>query len=148
MSKEGETALQFELFASRPLKSTSSEQIEATTPITIEEAFKKDGDLLPHTDQSVTREREAGAPTLREVRAVSSLLRNRLQMEAVERRIQKTAAIILSYLMTQDSLSAQIGPYLVWLNEDSNIEVLRTLSYDDWQQLYLPKIRSESIKED
>lgn len=128
MSKEGGSAFQFELFASHPPKPTSSEQREEATATTIEGAFKE--------------KREARTPTLREVRAVSSLLRNRLQLEVVERRIKKTTDIIISYLLTQDSLSAQIGPYLVWLNENNDIEALRTLSDDDWQQLYLPEIKS------
>jgi len=50
--------------------------------------------------------------------------------------------------LTQEGFSAQIGPYLVWLNEDNNIEALRTLRDDDWQQLYFPEIEPEAIKGD
>jgi hypothetical protein len=148
MSKEGESALQFELFAGQSLKPTSLEPSEATPTATIDEGFKEYSDFPPPTDQNAITERQAPMPTLREVRAVSSLLRNRLQLEVVERRIQKTSAIIVSYLLTQDSLSAQIGSYFVWLNEEKNIEALRTLSDDDWQQLYFPEIEPESIKDD
>lgn len=78
----------------------------------------------------------------------SCLLYNRLLLEVVRRRIEKGAATIRSYLLTQESLSAQIGPYFVWLDEDNNIEALRTLSDDDWQQLYLPEIEPKPIKGD
>lgn len=147
MSKEGESALQFELFTSQSLKPTSEETSETNPATAIGEPSKDDELPLP-VDQSAVTELQVPKPTLREVRAASSLLRNRLQLEAIERRIQKTTAIIVSYLLTQDSLSAQIGPYFVWLNEQNTIEAVRTLSDDDWQQLYLPKIESESIKED
>lgn len=148
MSKEGEGALQFELFASQPLKPKSPESLEAIPTATIDDGFKENGDFPPPADQSAITEREAPAPTLREVRALRSLLYNRLLLEVVQRRIEKGAATIRSYLLTQESLSAQIGPYFVWLDEDNNIEALRTLSDDDWQQLYLPEIEPKPIKGD
>lgn len=146
MSKEGEGALQFELFARQSLKPKSPESSDATPTATVDDGFKENGGFPPPAGQSAITEREAPAPTLREVRALRSLLYNRLLLEVVQRRIEKGAATILSYLLTQEGLSAQIGPYFVWLDEDNNIEALRTLSDDDWQQLYFPEIEPKPIE--
>lgn len=140
MSKEGEGALQHNLFASQPLESKSPESLEATSTATIDEGFKENDAVPPPADQSAITRREAPAPTLREVRALRSLLYNRLLLEVVQRRIEKAEATILSYLLTQEGSSAQIGPYFVWLAEDNNIEALRILSDDDWQQLCFPEM--------
>jgi len=148
MSKEGEGTLQFELFARRSLKPKSPESLEATPTATIDDGFKENGGFPQPAGQSAITESEAPAPTLREVRALRSLLYNRLLLEVVQRRIEKGTATILSYLLTQEGLSAQIGPYFVWLDEDNNIEALRTLSDDDWQQLYFPEIEPKPIKGD
>lgn len=141
MSKEGEGALQYGLFTSQPLESKSPESSEASPTAISDEGIKENGDFHPPTGQSVISEREAPAPTFREVRALRSLLYNRLLLEIVQRRIEKGAATILSYLLTQEGLSAQIGPCFVWLDEDNNIEALRTLSDDDgWQQIRIPEV--------
>ncbi len=141
MSKEGEEALQYGLFTSQPLESKSPESSEASPTAISDEGFKEDGDFpLPAGQRAIT-EREVPAPTLREVRALRSLLYNRLLLEVVQRRIEKGTVTILSYLLTQEGLSAQIGPYFVWLDEDNNVEALRTLSdYDGWQQLNFPEM--------
>jgi hypothetical protein len=146
MSKEGEGAFQHNLFASQPLKPTSPESSMAT-PAPLSNVDVKENDDSPSAArQSTSTERQAPAPTLREARALRSLLYNRLLLQAVERRIEKGAATIISYLLTQENLSAQIGPYFVWLAENNTIEAVKTLNDDEWQQLYLPEIEPESIK--
>lgn len=90
-------------------------------------------------------ERDPPRVTLREVRATRSLLYNRLLLEAVQRRIEKAEAIILSYLLTCDSLSAQMGPYFVWLAEDNKVEALKTLSDDDWRQLHFSEMELNPV---
>ncbi len=142
MSKEGEGALQSDLFTSQPLESKSPESSEASPTAISDEGIKEIGDFPPPAGQSAITEREAPAPTLREARALRSLLYNRLLLEVVQRRIEKAETAILSYLLTQGGLSSQIGPYFVWLDEDNNIEALRTLSDDDWQQLYFPEMET------
>jgi hypothetical protein len=117
------------------------------TPAPLSNVDVKENDDSPSAArQSTSTERQAPAPTLREARALRSLLYNRLLLQAVERRIEKGAATIISYLLTQENLSAQIGPYFVWLAENNTIEAVKTLNDDEWQQLYLPEIEPESIK--
>jgi len=140
MSKEGEEVLQHNLFNYQPPELKPSPLPEEAFESTDSEELKLIEGHSSSTDQ-VGTELRAPAPGLREVKAVSSLLRNRLLLEVVERRIQKTSAIILSFLLTQEGLSAQIGPYLVWLAEGNKIEALKTLSDDDWQQLHFPEMK-------
>ncbi len=87
-------------------------------------------------------EAEGPKPTIREVRAIRSLLYNRLLLEAVLRRIEKAEAIILSYLLTQDDTSAQIGPYLVEVEADHSLDVTKTGDDDGWRQSYFPEIET------
>lgn len=101
--------------------------------------FENDGnDVVPADLGSV--ELEKPKPTIRELRAARSLLYNRLLLEAVQRRIEKAEAIILSYLLTQANSVAQIGPYFVELNEDLSLGVTKTEDEDGWHQLYFSEI--------
>jgi hypothetical protein len=79
--------------------------------------------------------------TLRDVRAARSLLYNRLLLEVVQRRIERAETITLSYLLRQGDTSAQLGPYLVEVDEAQSIAITKT-GDDGWRQLYLPELES------
>jgi hypothetical protein len=145
MSKEGERALQHNLFAGQTLEPKYPAPLKEPPATTVDGGFKEGGDFASSSDQSVITERQAPVPTFREAKAVSSLLRNKLLLEIVQRRIQKSETIILSFLLTQEDLRAQIGPYFVWVAESNNIEALKTLNDEAWQQLYFPEMEPESI---
>lgn len=83
------------------------------------------------------RERPKATPRVR--RAVRSLFLNRLLLERVLARIEKAEAIITSYLLAQGDSKAQIGPYLVELDEDSRINLTPTED-DGWQQMRIPGV--------
>jgi hypothetical protein len=85
---------------------------------------------------------EASPPTatVREVRAVRSLVYNRLVLDVIQRRIEKAEAIVRSYLITQDGGSTRIGPYLVDMDEAEQIEVVKVEDDDGWRQLNIPEV--------
>lgn len=87
---------------------------------------------------------ERPGPTIREVRAIRSLLYNRLLLEVVQRRIEKAEVIILSYLLLQGEAGAQIGPYLVEVDADHRIDVTRIAEDDGWHQPYFPEMETSS----
>ena len=87
---------------------------------------------------------ERPGPTIREVRAIRSLLYNRLLLEVVQRRIEKAEVIILSYLLLQGETGAQIGPYLVEVDADHGIGVTRIADDDAWHQPYFPEMETLS----
>lgn len=87
------------------------------------------------------RERLKATPRVR--RAVRSLFLNRLLLERVLARIEKAEAIITSYLLAQGDSKAQIGSYLVELDEDNRINLTPTED-DDWQQMRIPGVDSLS----
>jgi hypothetical protein len=87
---------------------------------------------------------ERPRPTIREVRAIRSLLYNRLLLEVVQRRIEKAEVIILSYLLIQGETGAQIGPYLVEVDADHGIGVTRIADDDGWHQPYFPEMETIS----
>lgn len=87
---------------------------------------------------------ERPQPTVREARAIRSLLYNRLLLEAVQRRIEKAEAIILSYLLTQEGACAQIGPYWVEVDADGRIGLTKTADDNGWSQLYFPEVEEFS----
>lgn len=87
---------------------------------------------------------ERPGPTIREVRAIRSLLYNRLLLEVVQRRIEKAEVIILSYLLLQGEAGAQIGPYLVEVDADHGIGVTRIAEDDGWRQPYFPEMETIS----
>lgn len=93
---------------------------------------------------SCLTELETPKPTVRELRAVRSLLYNRLLMEVVQRRIEKAEAVILSYLLTQANPFSQIGPYFVELGEDHFLGVTKIEDDSGWCQLYFPELKSDS----
>lgn len=80
-------------------------------------------------------ERPKATPRVR--RAVRSLFLNRLLLERVLVRIEKAEAIITSYLLAQGDTKAQIGPYLVEMDEDNRINLTPTED-DGWQQMRIP----------
>ena len=83
------------------------------------------------------RERPKATPRVR--RAVRSLFLNRLLLERVLARIEKAEAIITSYLLAQGDSKAQIGPYLVELDECNQINLTPTED-DGWQQMRIPGV--------
>lgn len=83
------------------------------------------------------RERPKATPRVR--RAVRSLFLNRLLLERVLVRIEKAEAIITSYLLAQGDTKAQIGPYLVEMDEDNRINLTPTED-DGWQQMRIPGV--------
>ena len=89
-------------------------------------------------------EPETPKPTIRELRAVRSLIYNRLLLEIVQRRIEKAEAVILSYLLTQENSFSQIGPYFIELGEDHFLEVTKIEDDSGWCQLYFPEWESVS----
>ena len=54
-------------------------------------------------------------------------------------RIEKAEAIITSYLLAQGDSKAQIGPYLVEMDEDNRINLTPTED-DGWQQMRIPGV--------
>lgn len=78
--------------------------------------------------------------TLRDIRAARSLLYNRLLLEVVQRRIENAEAIVLSYLVTQEGTSAQIGPYLVEVDAANDISVTKIGGNDGWKQPHFPEL--------
>lgn len=82
---------------------------------------------------------------LRDVRAIRSLLYNRLLLEAVQRRIEKAEVIILSFLLTQGNASAQIGPYFVELDATQHLTITKTED-DGWCQLYFPELDTTALR--
>ena len=90
-------------------------------------------------------ERDRPKATIRDIRAVRSLLYNRLLLETVLKRIEKAEAIVLSYLLTQDRSAAQIGPYLVEVDPDNYIHLTMTDS-DGWRQLHIPEPEEDFTK--
>ncbi len=78
--------------------------------------------------------------TIRDIRAARSLLYNRLLLEVVQRRIENAEAIVLSYLLTQEDTSAQIGPYLIEMDASDEINVTKTEDEDGWFQLYFSNL--------
>lgn len=78
--------------------------------------------------------------TLRDIRAARSLLYNRLLLEVVQRRIENAEAIVLTYLVTQEGTSAQIGPYLVEVDAANDISVTKIGGNDGWKQPHFPEL--------
>ncbi len=97
------------------------------------------------------RERLKATPRVR--RAVRSLFLNRLLLERVLARIEKAEAIITSYLLAQGDSKAQIGPYLVELDDRNQISMTPTEN-DGWQQMRIPGVDTlsepalEELRED
>jgi hypothetical protein len=142
MTKEGESA-QTPLFTGE-LVETASPSLSGALPTGENTALATEYEqpTVPSaTVGSIHEERETPKATLREVRAVRSLLYNQLLLEVVQRRIEKAETIILSYLLTQGDTEAQIGPYLVVIDAAHHIDVTKT-SDDGWYQLYFPEVDS------
>ena len=144
MAKEGEPP-QMALFS--PERTDSS----LPTPVVLTEleigethTGAEDADGVVEPIDSCFVEPERPKPTARELRAVRSLLYNRLLMEVVQRRIEKAEAVILSYLLTQANPFSQIGPYFVELGEDHFLAVTKIEDDSGWCQLYFPDLKSDS----
>lgn len=144
MAKEGEPP-QMALFSPELTDFSPSSMVALAEP-EIGEAFTEaeDADREVVPIDSCPGELERPTPTIREFRAVRSLLYNRLLMEVVQRRIEKAEAIILSYLLTQADSFTQIGPYFVELGEDHLLEVTKTEDGNGWYQLYFSEIEKPS----
>jgi hypothetical protein len=127
MGKEGEP-IQSVLFAGELLEAPLPACAETIPTLEIKTA--SEAPLPPVTTieaiEPVLVVHETSKPTIRDLRAVRSLLYNRLLLEVVQRRIEKAETILLSYLLTQGSSMAQIGPYLVELDESDYICVTQT----------------------
>lgn len=111
------------------------------------EAQCRDARTVPGTFvavEPVQLEREKPKAALRDVRAVRSLLYNRLLLEVAQRRIEKAEAVIFAYLLTQGSASAQIGPYLVEADAAQHLTVTKTED-DGWYQLYFSELDTVSL---
>lgn len=144
MSKEGELA-QTTLFTGELIETTPPPSM-AATPASETGELSEDNRFPTTTSVSaepILVERETPKATLRDVRAVRSLLYNRLLLEVVQRRIEKAEATILSYLLTQSTTSAQIGPYLVELDASDRIGLTQTET-DGWYQLYFSELETVS----
>lgn len=96
--------------------------------------------------EPVQIEPERPKATLRDMRAVRSLLYNRLLLEVVQRRIEKAEAIIHSYLLAWGDSTAQIGPYLVELDDTKGLFFTQTET-DGWKQLRLPEADGNPVEE-
>ena len=94
--------------------------------------------------EPVQLERERPKATLRDVRAVRSLLYNRLLLEVAQRRIEKAEAVIFAHLLTQGGASAQIGPYLVEADATQHLTVTKTED-DGWYQPYFSELDTASL---
>ena len=140
MAKEGEPP-QSALFSTE--FADSSPSVVAVIELEIGETTLKDNKNTCDDAASVDvglAEAERPKPTIREVRAARSLLYNRLLLEMVQRRIEKAEAIVLSYLLTQEDTSAQIGPYLIEMDANDEINVTKTEDEDGWFQLYFSNL--------
>lgn len=125
----------------------TSQLIESISPCGVEARAREAADIHadsgPQSAPDISTESVQGErprATLRDIRAVRSLLYNRLLLEVVQRRIEKAETIILSYLLTQGSTTAQIGPYWVELDATDHICLTRTETDDDWRQLYFSEV--------
>lgn len=143
MAKEGQPS-QAILFADELQEFTSSLPTDPSSSIAIEEVHPENEPPISTPAEPNIVEREVPKATLREVRAVRSLLYNLLLLEAVQRRIEKAESIVLSFLLIQDSASAQIGPYLVEADAANHISVTKTGDDDGWKQPYFPEMEEVS----
>lgn len=143
MAKEGEPA-QAILFVDELQETASPLSIETSHTKAIEEVYQENEPPIFITTEPHIAEREVPKATIRDVRAVRSLLYNLLLLEAVQRRIEKAESIILSFLLIQDSASAQIGPYLVSVDDANHIIVTKTGDDDGWKQPYFPEMEEVS----
>lgn len=141
MAKEGEPD-QTALFTSELLETTSTAPVEIIPATAIEEAPTEHEFPVPITEPAVIK-REAPKATIRDVRAVRSLLYNRLLLERVLARIEKAEAIIVSYLLSRGDSNTQIGPYQVELDENNQITLTPTED-DGWQQMRIPEVNALS----
>lgn len=144
MAKEGEPP-QMALFSTELIDFSLPKPVVLAEPEigeTLKEAEDADGVVEPI--DACLAEPETPKPTVRELRAVRSLLYNRLLMEVVQRRIEKAEAVILSYLLTQKNSFSQIGPYFIELGEEHFLEVTKTEDDSGWCQLYFPEWESGS----
>lgn len=116
--------------------------LQETIPAAIEEVAQETESPNRVAAKPGVIEREIPRATHREVRAIRSLLYNRLLLEAVQRRIEKAEAIIISYLLTQDDTSAQIGSYLVEVDTDHSIGVTKTGNDNGWRQPHFPELET------
>ena len=131
MAKEGGPD-QTALFTGKLLEASLPAPLEVPSATVVEKAFKESEVPISAVVPTPTK-REAPKATLREIRAVRSLLYNRLLLERVLIRMEKAEAIILSYLLTQDAAATQIGVYLVELDPNSQIHITQTET-DCWRQ--------------
>lgn len=129
--------------------------VETVPPYVIEALAQGAVDLLTSGElpsapvistEPVQVESQRPKATLRDMRAVRSLLYNRLLLEVVQRRIEKAEAIIHSYLLAWGDSTAQIGPYLVELGDAKRLYLTRTET-DGWEQLRLPEADGIPIEE-
>jgi hypothetical protein len=82
-------------------------------------------------------EREKSMVTPRVVRAVRSLVYNRLLLERVLQRIEKAEAIVLSYLLARGDSTTQIGLFHVELDEANHLTITRAEA-EGWEQMIIP----------
>lgn len=129
--------------------------VETVPPYVIEVLAQGAVDLLAGDDlpaasgisiEPVQVESERPKATLRDMRAVRSLLYNRLLLEVVQQRIEKAEAIIHGYSLAWGDSTAQIGPYLVELGDAKHLFLTRTET-DGWEQLRLPEADGIPIEE-
>ncbi len=139
MASEGEPPQQA-LFTSELLETPTSYREALPSEDRVERLAEHDiPAALPIVSELSLPEPQLPKATFREMRAVRSLLYNRLLLEVIQRRIEKAEAIILSFLLTQEEAGAQIGPYLVEVDAANHICLTRTET-DDWHQMYFPEL--------
>jgi hypothetical protein len=112
--------------------------------------FEEDGsaEQPSEPDEAVAAEPEPPSATYREIRAVRSLMYNRLLLEVVQRRIEKAEAIVRSYLLTQDDGTVRIGPYEVEIDEIVQISASKVEEDDGWYQLNIPEMDEDLALEE
>lgn len=116
----------------------------------VEYPFEEDESVKQPSEPDETDAVESKSPpaTYREVRAVRSLIYNRLLLEAVQRRIEKAEAIIQSFLLTQDGGTVRIGPYEVVVDKTAQLSASKVQEDDGWYQLNIPETEEDLALEE